>query len=79
MTVRFLAHREGQCRFPIGDPLHRSFRYCGEPAERGKSYCPACHARAYQPAKPAYAPRDPMVLRQSKPSDDPVELTGILS
>ena len=78
MTVGFLDHREGQCRFPIGDPLEPSFQLCGLPAPRGKSYCPACHALAYEPARPAYAPRDPMVLRQAKPSDDPVELTGVL-
>jgi hypothetical protein len=31
------------CRWPIGDPQHDSFRWCGAPAQPGGPYC-AVHA-----------------------------------
>lgn len=39
------------CRFPQGDPREESFRYCGQPAAEGRSYCLG-HARiAFQPVR----------------------------
>lgn len=51
------------CCFPFGEPRTPGFRFCGEPVRMShshsapqRSYCPACHARAYQRARPAEAP-----------------------
>ncbi len=42
---------EGNCRWPLGDPLSEDFAYCGLPPAKGRSYC-AGHCRmAYQPPK----------------------------
>jgi GcrA cell cycle regulator len=36
------------CRFPIGDPRHDDFRFCGAPkASSDTPYCPACAAIAF--------------------------------
>ena len=53
-AVPFFTHREGLCRWPIGDPLDLdTFRFCGAAAD---SECPYCgrHARmAYRPRSAA--------------------------
>lgn len=36
------------CRFPIGDPLSESFRFCGAPVAPGLPYCGPCARKAYQ-------------------------------
>lgn len=36
--------RDGDCRFPIGDPGKPGFHFCGEPALPGSSYCGPHHA-----------------------------------
>lgn len=42
----------GDCRWPIGDPLHASFHFCGREKAQGLSYC-AHHAQvAYVPFEP---------------------------
>ncbi|MEL7029708.1 MAG: GcrA family cell cycle regulator [Pseudomonadota bacterium] len=39
------------CKWPVGDPTHEDFHFCGQPALAGKPYC-AYHARlAYQPSQ----------------------------
>ena len=79
MSVPFLNVVDGQCRYPIGDPLAEGFACCGEPVRPQSPYCAACHAIAYEPSTPRVgAPRDPMVLLRRKASEDPVELTGVL-
>lgn len=30
----------GQCKWPIGDPLHEDFGFCGNGRQEGKPYCP---------------------------------------
>jgi GcrA cell cycle regulator len=35
------------CRWPIGDPKHEDFRFCGKPVAIGKPYCPEHCAQAY--------------------------------
>lgn len=35
------------CRWPVGDPRHDDFRFCGDYAEPGKVYCCQHHALAY--------------------------------
>lgn len=38
------------CSWPIGEPGTKSFRFCDEPAQFGKVYCPEHHAIATIPA-----------------------------
>ena len=40
----------GACRWPVGDPSHPDFFFCGAEALRGERYCAAHRARAYRPA-----------------------------
>jgi GcrA cell cycle regulator len=48
--VTIMELREGVCRWPLGDPAHVGFGYCGAQAVTGLPYC-AHHAQvAYQPA-----------------------------
>jgi len=35
------------CRWPIGDPKHEDFRFCGKPVHAGKPYCGEHCAVAY--------------------------------
>jgi GcrA cell cycle regulator len=37
------------CRWPVGDPSHSDFFFCGAEAFQGKPYCVAHCARAYRP------------------------------
>lgn len=37
----------GECAFPIGSGA--AVRFCAAEAVPGRSYCPACHRRAYIP------------------------------
>lgn len=39
------------CRFPVGEATGADQLFCGEPKFPEKSYCPACCAIAYRPAK----------------------------
>ncbi len=50
--VTIMELRESMCRWPLGDPTHTDFRYCGAKMQIGNGpYCQA-HARiAYQPAQ----------------------------
>ena len=45
--VRLMDIRDGQCRWPIGDPKSADFVFCGAPAER--SFCPHHHRLVYVP------------------------------
>lgn len=48
--VSILELREFTCRWPLGDPTHADFGFCGARAETGLPYCtPHCRI-AYQPA-----------------------------
>jgi GcrA cell cycle regulator len=38
------------CRWPVGDPSHPDFFFCGAEALRGEVYCAVHRARAYRPA-----------------------------
>lgn len=47
--ISIMELREGVCRWPLGDPMHADFVYCGADCGGGKTYCEA-HARiAFQP------------------------------
>jgi GcrA cell cycle regulator len=47
------------CRWPQGNPLHESFRFCGAQPKRGSIYCTEHHRRAFVPntKKARLAPR----------------------
>jgi len=38
---------EGTCRWPLGDPTHPDFHFCGAEKNNGSSYCAEHHARAF--------------------------------
>jgi GcrA cell cycle regulator len=40
---------ENDCRWPIGDPQHADFHFCGKAKEPGLVYCAHHARRAYQP------------------------------
>lgn len=40
------------CRWPVGDPRHDDFRFCGDYAEPGRVYCCQHHALAYYRTSP---------------------------
>src|SRR5262249_21465017 len=42
------------CRWPIGDPQHADFHFCGHKKIEGLPYCEAHARRAYMPPKPRY-------------------------
>ena len=43
-----LALHEASCRWPLGDPRHSSFRFCGDPVVE-PPYCQRHHDAAYMP------------------------------
>ncbi len=46
--VTILDLTERMCKWPIGDPKHADFRFCGKPSVPGMPYCPEHCAMAYQ-------------------------------
>lgn len=57
-NVTIMELREAMCRWPIGDPSHSDFRFCGSKSPAGASYC-AHHSRiAYQPPQDRRRERD---------------------
>ena len=49
-TVTTLEPRD--CRWPIGDPRHEDFHFCGEAQVAGQPYCAAHLRQAFQPPRP---------------------------
>ena len=47
--VTILMLSDKTCRWPIGDPSHEDFCFCGKPPKEGVPYCPGHAAIAYQP------------------------------
>ncbi|GLR78041.1 global cell cycle regulator GcrA-like protein [Azospirillum oryzae] len=45
-----LALTERMCKWPVGDPKHQDFHFCGKNALPGMPYCAEHAALAYQPA-----------------------------
>ena len=41
---------ERTCKWPIGDPMHDDFHFCGHEAEEGRPYCEYHSNQAFQPA-----------------------------
>ena len=51
--------REGQCKWPIGDPTHEDFHFCGRNQHGEGVYCEFHTAKAYQPARRAVRKKEP--------------------
>lgn len=45
-----LALTERMCKWPVGDPKHQDFHFCGKPSLAGLPYCAEHAALAYQPS-----------------------------
>jgi GcrA cell cycle regulator len=43
--------KEGQCKWPIGDPMSDDFHFCGRHQHGDSVYCEFHTAKAYQPAR----------------------------
>ncbi len=48
--VKIMELREAMCKWPIGDPMHADFVYCGADCDFGTPYCTHHSGIAYQPA-----------------------------
>lgn len=46
-----LSLKETSCRWPIGDPQHEEFHFCGKGKQDGLPYCEFHSRRAFQPAQ----------------------------
>lgn len=46
----------GDCRWPIGEPKHDDFHFCGKPNAPGRPYCAHHWSLAFQPPKPRQRP-----------------------
>ena len=40
------------CRWPIGDPQHKDFHFCGRQQVSGRPYCEFHMRRGFQPTRP---------------------------
>ncbi|MGI9251306.1 MAG: GcrA family cell cycle regulator [Pseudohongiellaceae bacterium] len=49
--VKFVDLEAHQCRWPIGDPKHPDFGFCGAKVRQGKSYCEGHLKRAWAPPR----------------------------
>ncbi len=49
------------CRWPVGDPRHTEFHFCGARQLTGRPYCELHWRMAFQPAKPRNA-QSPTIL-----------------
>jgi GcrA cell cycle regulator len=56
-TIQTLKNND--CRWPIGDPQHADFHFCGKPTAVRAPYCEFHMQRGWQPSRPRapYQPR----------------------
>ena len=47
----------GDCRWPIGEPKHEDFHFCGKAQAPGRPYCEHHWSLAFQPPRPRHQPR----------------------
>lgn len=40
------------CRWPVGEPKHDDFHFCGRPSAAGRPYCQEHWSMAFQPPRP---------------------------
>ena len=53
--TKTIANLEGNdCRWPIGDPRHPDFHFCGARQAIGRPYCEVHWRMAFVPARPRY-------------------------
>jgi GcrA cell cycle regulator len=45
------------CRWPIGEPRHPDFHFCGERQAAGRPYCALHWGMAFQPSRPRHQPQ----------------------
>ena len=53
---KLLDLEKGDCRWPIGEPRHPDFHFCGAPQLEGRPYCELHWRMAFLPARPRYQP-----------------------
>lgn len=53
---------EASCRWPIGDPQHDDFHFCGHDRMTGLPYCEFHARRAFQPAQPRRREQRPLPM-----------------
>jgi GcrA cell cycle regulator len=53
------------CRWPIGEPRHPDFHFCGAPQTAGRPYCELHWRMAFQPARPRHQPAVPSVTAKA--------------
>lgn len=58
LKVTIVELHGSMCRWPIGDPMHDTFRYCGSPSKAGAPYCQHHSKLAYQPKQDRRRERD---------------------
>jgi GcrA cell cycle regulator len=44
----------GDCRWPVGDPRHADFHFCGAQKIAGRPYCAAHWEASFVPGRPRY-------------------------
>ena len=50
MKLKLTELTERTCKWPIGDPMHDDFHFCGHEADEGRPYCEYHSTLAFQPA-----------------------------
>ncbi len=45
---------KNDCRWPIGDPRHADFHFCGAQQAMGRPYCELHWRMAFQPSRPRH-------------------------
>jgi GcrA cell cycle regulator len=53
---RLIDLEKNDCRWPIGEPRHPDFHFCGAPQLDGRPYCELHWRMAFQPARPRHQP-----------------------
>jgi GcrA cell cycle regulator len=51
---RLLDLGASDCRWPIGEPRHPDFHFCGKPQVAGRPYCELHWCMAFQPPRPRH-------------------------
>jgi GcrA cell cycle regulator len=57
---RLLDLEKSDCRWPIGEPRHPDFHFCGAPQLDGRPYCELHWRMAFQAARPRHQPLTPV-------------------
>jgi len=53
---KLLDLEKSDCRWPMGEPRHPDFHFCGAPQLDGRRYCELHWRMAFQPSRPRYQP-----------------------